>query len=196
LIGGGIFASTASINASTIVSNTASAGGGLRADGAVIVNATLAFNTADSGSAVQFAGSLAAINATVFGNSAKAIGGVAATELYTLTDSIVGGASPVCTHARLLTGKNVIQDTSCGTGSSVIVADPLLGPLQANGGPTLTMAPISGSPAVGVAGNCLPTDQRGVARSAPCDAGAVETDFTPTTRFVFVPAVPVNRQQN
>ena len=67
-----------------------------------------------------------------------------------------------------------------------IVADPLLGPLQANGGLTETMAIAPSSPAIdkivpgtpkGAAG-CTPTDQRGIIRPQPaggkCDIGAYE----------------------
>jgi hypothetical protein len=59
-------------------------------------------------------------------------------------------------------------------------ADPLLGPLADNGGPTLTRRPTSDSPlrdAVPASGaNCSSTDQRGVARpnGASCEIGAYE----------------------
>ncbi|MBP7622659.1 MAG: hypothetical protein KA763_01720, partial [Xanthomonadales bacterium] len=62
--------------------------------------------------------------------------------------------------------------------------DPKLGPLQDNGGPTLTRALLSSSPAIDVGQNstCATTDQRGVTRPADgdgngskiCDLGAVE----------------------
>ena len=63
------------------------------------------------------------------------------------------------------------------TAEDVVGVDPLLGPLQDNGGPTETMLPGPGSPALGLVGRrrpCTGTDQRGMARSLPCDAGAVE----------------------
>jgi hypothetical protein len=72
----------------------------------------------------------------------------------------------------------VFGDSSCpGT-----AADPKLGPLQANGGPTQTMVPMPGSAAIdqvpASAAGCTPTDQRGVPRRQPagglCDVGAVE----------------------
>jgi hypothetical protein len=72
-------------------------------------------------------------------------------------------------------------ETSC-PGANV---DPLLGPLAANGGPTLTQALLPGSPAIDAVpssgAGCPPTDQRGVIRpqGPACDIGAFE---------VFVPA--------
>jgi len=67
--------------------------------------------------------------------------------------------------------------------------DPLLGSLQNNGGPTQTMALLSGSPAIDVGnpagctdglGHSLKTDQRGMPRPDPedkggCDMGAYES---------------------
>ncbi len=66
-------------------------------------------------------------------------------------------------------------DTSCGAG--VLQADPQLGALADNGGPTRTFALVATSPAVDrVAGACPATDQRGIARpqGVRCDAGAFE----------------------
>lgn len=72
---------------------------------------------------------------------------------------------------------------------NVVGQDPLLGPLQANGGPTQTHALLAGSPAIdaGAPGGCtrnpatvvpLTTDQRGAPRPYPvgglCDIGAFE----------------------
>jgi hypothetical protein len=77
------------------------------------------------------------------------------------------------------------------------VGAPNLGPLQDNGGPTLTMEPLPGSPALGtaVAGLCPATDQRGVPRTATCDLGAYQTgvkpavsSLNPTTTVAVGPA--------
>lgn len=56
------------------------------------------------------------------------------------------------------------------------VADALLGPLQNNGGPTMTRLPNAGSPAIDLPGSSSApaTDQRGNARNGAPDAGAVE----------------------
>lgn len=59
--------------------------------------------------------------------------------------------------------------------ADILFADPLLGPLADNGGPTRTILPGAGSPAIGAAADCPPTDQRGEPRdTASCTAGAVE----------------------
>jgi hypothetical protein len=66
--------------------------------------------------------------------------------------------------------------TSCGFDRPS--ADPLLGALADNGGPTETQSLGAGSPAIGAvasAGDCLATDQRGALRpQGGCDAGAYE----------------------
>jgi parallel beta-helix repeat protein len=55
-----------------------------------------------------------------------------------------------------------------------LIADPLLGTLGNNGGPTETMLPGSTSPARGLGTGCPETDQRGKPRHVPCTLGAVE----------------------
>src|SRR5581483_2236607 len=63
-------------------------------------------------------------------------------------------------------------------------ANPLLAPLGDYGGPTLTMLPLAGSPAIDAGadgGAPFPTDQRGYPRlsGAHVDIGAVEAQFAP-----------------
>ena len=77
-------------------------------------------------------------------------------------------------------GFNLVQDGSGLTEPTSISADPMLAPLDDNGGLTPTHRLIFGSPAIH-AGNCLggavTTDQRGVARPQDpfgCDIGAYE----------------------
>ena len=52
--------------------------------------------------------------------------------------------------------------------------------------PTQTIALLPGNPAIDyvIAADCPATDQRGVARTAPCDIGAYDTDGTPTTQTI------------
>ncbi len=80
---------------------------------------------------------------------------------------------------------NVTTDGSCQwEGAPVIIADPLLGPLQDNGGPTPTHTLSEFSPAIDQAANdvCPMLDQSGIERpidgngdgQADCDIGAVE----------------------
>lgn len=83
-------------------------------------------------------------------------------------------------------GYNLTDDTSCGlTASTDVNGDPELGTLGPNGGPTPTVLPASGSPAVGVipvgtvVGStqlCGRDDQRGVASTGNCTIGAVEVN--------------------
>jgi hypothetical protein len=81
-------------------------------------------------------------------------------------------------------GHNLVGDgTGCpsdGIGD-VTAADPLLGPLADNGGPTLTHLPLKGSPAIEAGDTSLTVDQRGVARPVgPADdIGAVEAPVYP-----------------
>jgi len=79
----------------------------------------------------------------------------------------------------------LISDTTgCTTVAvaNVVVADPLLGSLQNNGGPTLTMLPGAGSPAIDAGATALTTDQRGEARpvGGGPDIGAVEVQALPS----------------
>jgi hypothetical protein len=75
------------------------------------------------------------------------------------------------------TGVNLITTTnqgSCSAATPIVAANPRLGPLARNGGPTATVALLSGSPAIGAAvGKAPKFDQRGVRRKDP-DLGAYE----------------------
>jgi len=81
--------------------------------------------------------------------------------------------------ARVVIGGNDIF-TTVGylQPSPIIIADPLLAPLNDNGGPTLTHALLPGSPAIDAGNNVLhlETDQRGRSRvsGAAPDIGAFE----------------------
>ena len=102
-----------------------------------------------------------------------------------------GGGGTNCSgfDATTSEGYNFADDTSCSFGSIGDVqrsgADPALGGLASNGGPTLTLLPEVGSPLIDAiptsacqAGTAagITTDQRGEARpqGVGCDIGAVE----------------------
>ena len=82
-------------------------------------------------------------------------------------------------------GYNLSSDSTCnfdGPGD-MNNTNPNLGPFENNGGPTLTMALPSGSPAIEAgnpsgctdgSGHPLKTDQRGVSRPDPEDAGGCD----------------------
>ena len=74
----------------------------------------------------------------------------------------------------------------------MIVADPLLGDLADNGGPTQTLALDRNSPAIN-ATECsdVTVDQRFVARDAKCDIGPFEFVFT-TIALTIDPAAHVD----
>jgi hypothetical protein len=81
-------------------------------------------------------------------------------------------------------GHNLSSDQCFTNTTSLNNTDPKLGPLADNGGPTLTMAQLPGSPAIDAGNTSLAptTDQRGVPRpfSLAADIGAFE--FWPTLR--------------
>ncbi len=82
------------------------------------------------------------------------------------------------------------DDGTCGFGTpgDKSGVDPLLGPLQNNGGPTDTRALGTGSPAIdaGDPAHCIAADQRGTGRLGTCDIGA----------FEYVPPPPPQGGQN
>lgn len=85
--------------------------------------------------------------------------------------------------APVTISSSVIQ-SGCPAGATclgVITTDPMLGPLQDNGGPTQTMFLLAGSSALDAGYNptCAATDQRGLPRpqGPNCDIGAVEVVY-------------------
>ncbi|MGH2601267.1 MAG: choice-of-anchor Q domain-containing protein, partial [Dehalococcoidia bacterium] len=101
-----------------------------------------------------------------------------------LHNVVLANPSPSCGGGGAITdqGGNIASDATCPvtTISSRNDTDPLLGPLQNNGGPTQTMALLTGSPAIDAGVDCPPpaTDQRGVTRpqGVACDSGAYELE--------------------
>ena len=73
---------------------------------------------------------------------------------------------------------NLADDESCGAAGFTLVSDLMLGSLSDNGGPTLTVPLLPGSPAIDAGEDflCPATDQRCLARpqDAHCDIGSFE----------------------
>jgi hypothetical protein len=153
----------------------------------------------------------ALINDTINGNTAPAGGGanivIAVRTPVSIVNSIVSGSPANNCHIQsggVLTdsGHNLDDGTpsTCGftaAAGDVIGADPKLGPIGDNGGPTRTEALLTGSPALDAASNasCPATDQRGLPRTSTtdpvCDIGAFElqkaTPVAPTGVGVPLP---------
>jgi len=93
-----------------------------------------------------------------------------------LENSIVAGNSAP-------TGTNISGTVSSSTGVNLTNGTPQLAPLGNYGGPTQTMPPLPGSPAIDAGlstANTPATDQRGFTRvSGTLDIGAVEGVYNP-----------------
>jgi hypothetical protein len=142
------------------------------------------------GGGIANGGTLTLNNATVSGNSAGAsrylsdsCGGICNAGTLTARNTLIAGnaapTAPDLGGSLGSLGHNLIGNTSGGSGfhpTDLLNVNPLLGPLQDNGGPTLTRALLADSPALN-AGD--PTqlgvaDQRGVVRSGGVNIGAYQ----------------------
>lgn len=229
-LGGGIYnyrGGALTIANSTFNGNTATngAGGGVASTqtGSVLTMTSSTFhgNTAPEGGGGGIytgGGGLSTITSTtVAGNNAKLGGGVYNSGTTNLRNTIVAGntasnVSPDAYGPITSQGNNLIGNISGATGflaSDLLNRDPLLGPLQNNGGTNGTRALLPGSPAVdaGTNSGCPVTDQRGVGRKDGdrngtdiCDIGAYErSDFKPPEVATATPtkgATGVKRNAN
>jgi hypothetical protein len=187
-----IVGSTVSGNTATqTVPGAKAAGGGIHADShtsLTLVNSTVSGNTSTQeggGISAIAAASVTVTSTTVAGNSAPTGSGIFGSAA--LQDTIVANTPATnCSVTVRSQGHNLDSGTGCGfTGAGDLGnTDPRLGPLQGNGGTTLTQALQAGSPAIGAGGACPAadggTDQRGVQRRTPCDIGAFETSLSVT----------------
>ena len=217
--GGGIFnGGTLTINNSTISGNTGIGGtNGYHSQGGGIYNsvsATLKINNSTvSGNKVLYqgqgggifnGGTLIINNATISANGG-ANGSLFGGNLYgtarmqnsIIANSLSGGN---CHGTVASKGYNLSSDGTCNLTNTGDLnnTDPMLGPLQSNGGPTQTMALPSGSPAIDAGnpngctdsgGHLLTTDQRGQPRpdkedSVGCDMGAYESQNVASGPFL------------
>jgi hypothetical protein len=176
---------TIDMSGTTIANNTGHFGGGIwigQSAIAHLTNVTIANNTASGGGGVWFANAVTGtlLNCTVAGNVGDGLfGGDTGVLLQnTIIANNVRGTLDGTTNCAKQHGSGGPDLQFPGTGtqctSSITIADPLLGPLQDNGGPTQTMLPAAGSPAIGQGVGCPAIDQRGTSRPAACTLGAVE----------------------
>lgn len=180
-----------------------------------IASSTLSGNVADYGGAIYNDQSLYIANSTISGNFAYDDGGGIDSAYYAsiggtivANNTLYGGQNENCSLRDPYTpaygtiydqGYNLENGSDCfspGTGS-LQNADPKLGPLANNGGPTQTIALKLGSPAI----DQIPTsdkalcqasgtDQRGYARpdagETNCDIGAYESGASSPTSALVV----------
>jgi CSLREA domain-containing protein len=188
-VGGAINNSgTLTVDDSTFSANSSNNGGAIFNGGgtATISNSTFSANSSGSaggGAIFGFVGAVTATNNIFVGNSGRSGAGVANAAggtIVNLSENVffnnvdTGGAEDDCAF--------------CTSNTQAVDADPMLAPLGNYGGPTPTMLPLPGSPAI-CAGSIalapvgLTMDQRGFPlNAANCsnggvDAGAVQTNY-------------------
>ena len=154
-------AANLSVANSTISDNfSLDTGGGIYASavGASIVNSTISGNSAGTsgGGIYEANSSLHVTNSTITGNSAPSGGGIYTVGSVEVSNTILNAGAlgeNIFNNGGTVTsdGYNLSSDDGGGylTGpGDQINTDPLLGPLQSNGGPTFTHALLPGSPAI------------------------------------------------
>jgi CSLREA domain-containing protein len=165
-----------------------------------VYNSTFSGNSAQGGGAIvngNTAGKLTIGNSTIAYNSAITVGGgIFNLGILSFTNTIIAnsldGGDCVNNGMVSININNLIEDGSC---SPAISGDPLLGPLQSNGGQTPTHAPLPSSLAIDNGDNsiCEEKDQRGIPRpidgddngSVVCDIGSVEVGG----KFMLLPVI-------
>jgi hypothetical protein len=183
VLGGGISnGGTLTLNNSTVSGNSALGGGGISNGGTLTLNnCTVSGNSAGIGGGLFVSsGSPVLHNTLIAGNFNGATG--------TTRDDVSGHLDPGGDYNLIGdgTGMTGLSDGVNGNqvGSAAAPIDPRLGPLQDNGGPTLTRALLPGSPAIDAGNNAYATafDQRGPGFprivNGTIDIGAFEVQAT------------------
>jgi hypothetical protein len=181
--GGGIRinSGTVTLSNSTVSGNTVGVGGDgggmANAFGTLIMsNSTVSGNSASDGGGIANTGTLTLSSCTVSGNSCGVEqgtnGGISSfgEGMLNARNTIIAGntapTDPDLGGDLGSLGHNLIGNTQGGSGfdpTDLLNINPLLGPLQDNGGPTQTMALLPGSPAIDAGDNtdAPDWDQRG-----------------------------------
>jgi hypothetical protein len=201
--GGGIYQGSNNslhLSSSTLMNNSALYGGGLSNQGTtVLTNVTISGNTAtgQGGGISQWNNGDLTIHYTTITNNSSTSSGSAVynARVFKAYNSIITAPSGkiACFQAMDAGNYNLSSDDSCGMG--ILIADPLLGVLQDNGGYTWTHALLTLSPAIDTAdpSNCVSEDQRAKPRpvdgdgdgTPACDVGAYEMSLTQ----IFLPLI-------
>jgi beta-lactam-binding protein with PASTA domain len=193
---------------------TTGAGGGINNTGTlVLTGSTVSANSASQGGGINNTGTLTVIDSTIGGNSSSGQGGgIENSGMLTVYDSTVSANSAVSGGGGIYTSPGAVTlanaivsgNTTSGTaddidggytdqGGNVVGSSAIaLASLGSYGGPTQTMIPLPGGPAIcaGTASSIaagVTVDQRGLpntntgypnyANSACVDAGAVQTNY-------------------
>lgn len=191
--GGAIFQfDPVTLNNCTLVSNYARFGGAIENDGfrgpLTLNNCTLAHNVAtNDGGAIHNFFTVILNHCTVVSNISFWGGGISDEDTLYLTNCIVAGnKSPNNPFTAQIAGS---IDRSGGI--NIIATNVLVSPLGDYGGPTQTMPPLPGSPAIdpigGLTTSAFATDQRGRPRviNDIVDVGAVEVQLSPSTPIMI-----------
>lgn len=161
---------TPTFGAAIVYAKVMGQGGGIFNIGTMeLLNCTIANNSTEDygGGFVNLAPDTAIFKNTIVANNTAGVPG---------TNNCFNGPSGVITSL----GYNLDSENSCGFNqpTDLINTNPLLGPLQDNGGPTFTHALLHNSPAIDKGGDpiAVVTDQRGVPRpqGTALDIGAYE----------------------
>ena len=196
--GGGVFNNAImTVQRSTLYHNSARAGGGVHHNGGSLhlTNATLGSNFAqDNGGGIYNKVGVFLTNLTIAHNSANGNGGAIFNDeassypkntIFFANTSIDGNCSNSPFASQVSQGYNLDDDDTCSLTATgdITHSNPLLGPLQDNGGATPTQALLPGSPAIdgGTNSGCPATDQRGLPRpqGIRCDMGSYELGDIP-----------------
>ena len=176
--------STLVVIASTFHANTSTAFGAIQADGTTFdfVNDTFSANegTSIAGALALFGGDGKIRYSTFAGNktgsfAADVFGNPTLTLEGCLFQNAIGTGSPLQCQVTGTGAGNLQFPMSDACTPDTTFSDAMLGMIGDHGGPTPTILPAAGSPAIGAGHGCPGTDQRGVARpSDSCTIGAAE----------------------
>jgi hypothetical protein len=202
------------VNGSTLYLNHARSGGGIDHSGGdmSLINDTLSGNTAsDNGGGIYNRAAATLLNVTLYDNTANGpdTGGNIFNDEASINfkNTLLANSNleDNCTNSLpgtlISLGHNLESADTCNFHATGDLPNtpPRVGPLQDNGGPTLTHALLGISRAIdhGMDAGCPTTDQRGISRpvdgdgvgQAVCDIGAFEYDGPPLSSGVYIPLI-------